>query len=260
MPDGAVGWVLTFLQTDLEGLTPTEWTLVALKWRPLSMRTGTDSAGWWHRKVAERKGYPTPRTIRRFPVAKKRRTFRPESWSVGTLLARRIHAFTFPQMTLAVVSRAGLRRGRDHLRERETQGEEFEYRFLQTFGPVRGLHSALPGMRQDLFSDQTRPAIYCQPAAKPRRGEKVARKPKSRSKETTEDRRGKKRERIEASPSAKAERAGGSVSEEGARPGTSATQSQARTLLWKLKADAREGKTLSQNKRRPNQSCSKITS
>ena len=28
MPDGA-GWMLRFLQTDLEALTPTEWTLVA---------------------------------------------------------------------------------------------------------------------------------------------------------------------------------------------------------------------------------------
>ena len=27
MPDGAVGWMLRFLQTDLEALTPTEWTL-----------------------------------------------------------------------------------------------------------------------------------------------------------------------------------------------------------------------------------------
>lgn len=31
MPDGAVGWVLKFLQTDLEALTPTEWTLVAFE-------------------------------------------------------------------------------------------------------------------------------------------------------------------------------------------------------------------------------------
>ena len=30
-PDGAVGWVLRFLQTDLEALTPTEWTLWAFE-------------------------------------------------------------------------------------------------------------------------------------------------------------------------------------------------------------------------------------
>ena len=31
VPDGAVGWVLKFLQTDLEALTPTEWTLLAFE-------------------------------------------------------------------------------------------------------------------------------------------------------------------------------------------------------------------------------------
>jgi hypothetical protein len=45
MPDGAVGWVLRFLQTDLEALTPTEWTLVAFEVAAFVDETGERYGG-----------------------------------------------------------------------------------------------------------------------------------------------------------------------------------------------------------------------
>jgi hypothetical protein len=82
MPDGAVGWVLKFLQTELEALTPTEWTLVAFEVAAFVDETGERFGGM----VAPESGWsvegvPTRRTIRRYPVAKKPRTFRRQSWS-----------------------------------------------------------------------------------------------------------------------------------------------------------------------------------
>jgi hypothetical protein len=53
MPDGAVGWVIKFLQTELEALDARRngrwWHLRS---RPLSMRRGSGMAGWWPRRVA----------------------------------------------------------------------------------------------------------------------------------------------------------------------------------------------------------------
>ncbi|MBK7418019.1 MAG: hypothetical protein IPJ44_02310 [Nitrospira sp.] len=54
MPDGAVGWVLRFLQTDLEALTPTEWTLVAFEIAAFVDETGSGMAGHGPGKWLER--------------------------------------------------------------------------------------------------------------------------------------------------------------------------------------------------------------
>ena len=45
MPDGAVGWVLKFLQMELEALTPTEWTLVAFEVAAFVDETGDRYGG-----------------------------------------------------------------------------------------------------------------------------------------------------------------------------------------------------------------------
>jgi hypothetical protein len=73
MPDGAVGWVLKFLQTELEALTPTEWTLVAFEVAAFVDETGDRYGGM----VAPESGW----SVEGVPNAKKRWTFRPPSWS-----------------------------------------------------------------------------------------------------------------------------------------------------------------------------------
>ena len=66
MPDGAVGWVLRLLQTDLEALTPTEWTLVAFEVAAFVDETGdryggmvAPESGWSVEGVPHAKNYQT---------------------------------------------------------------------------------------------------------------------------------------------------------------------------------------------------------
>ena len=66
MPDGAVGWVLKFLQTELEALTPTEWTLVAFEVAAFVDETGdryggmvAPESGWSVEGVPNAENYQT---------------------------------------------------------------------------------------------------------------------------------------------------------------------------------------------------------
>jgi hypothetical protein len=104
MPDGAVGWMLRFLQTDLEALTPTEWTLVAFEVAAFVDETGERYGGM----VAPESGW----SVEGVPHAKNYQTIpsRKEALDIQAAVLEQLElywhegytTFTFPQMTLVV--------------------------------------------------------------------------------------------------------------------------------------------------------------
>ena len=132
IPDGAVGWVLRFLQTELQALTPTEWTLLVFEVAAFV----DDVAGRYGGMVAPESGW----SVEGVPHAKIFQTIpsRKEALDIqATVLAQLENywsdaqaVFTFPQLTLVVV---GPGASSDDTATifvaAKRKAKEFEYRF-----------------------------------------------------------------------------------------------------------------------------------
>ncbi|MBX3121296.1 MAG: hypothetical protein KF784_19750, partial [Fimbriimonadaceae bacterium] len=133
MPDGAVGWVLKFLQMELEALTPTEWTLVAFEVAAFVDETGDRYGGM----VAPESGW----SVEGVPNAKNYQTIpsRKEAQDIQATVLEQLElywhegytAFNFPQMTLVVVSPGeGSDEAGTIFVSAKRKAKEFEYRFV----------------------------------------------------------------------------------------------------------------------------------
>ncbi len=131
-PDGMVGWVIRFLQTDLEGLTPSEWTVLAFEVASF-VDDLTDQYGGI---VATESGW----AVQAVPEGSKheRLPSRQEAITIQHTLLTQLQAywekaytaFTFPQLTLIVTMPGAFddKRGTVVVAAKQ-KIKEFEYRF-----------------------------------------------------------------------------------------------------------------------------------
>ncbi len=150
MPDGAVGWVLKFLQMELEALTPTEWTLVAFEVAAFVDETGDRYGGM----VAPESGW----SVEGVPNAKNYQTIQLELyWHEGYT------AFTFPQMTLVVVSPGeGSDEAGTIFVSAKRKAKEFEYRFVHLLAQSGDYIRRCPECAK-IYLAIRRDQLYCQP-------------------------------------------------------------------------------------------------
>ncbi|MFO0721721.1 MAG: hypothetical protein U0319_13355, partial [Nitrospira sp.] len=130
--DGEVGWLLKFIQTDLEALTPSEWMVLAFEVASfvddVANRHGEEIAteGGW--SVQSIPGERFRGTIPSSAEAKEVQTM--VLHSLENLWEKAVTAFTFPQFTIIVTLP-----GADHERKgnvfvaTKRKVKEFEYRF-----------------------------------------------------------------------------------------------------------------------------------
>ena len=202
MADGAVGWVLKFLQTDLETLTPTEWTLVAFEVAAFVDETGDRYGGM----VAPESGW----SVEGVPNAENYQTIpsRKEAQDIQAAVLEQLErywhegytAFTFPQMTLVVVSPGGFSDETGTIFVvAKRKAKEFEYRFVHLLAQSGDYIRRCPECAR-IYLAIRRDQVYCQPrcqnrvaARKWREGHKADRKTDGKIEQGKEDRHGKKR-------------------------------------------------------------------
>jgi len=130
--DGEVGWLLKFIQTDLEALTPSEWMVLAFEVASFV----DDVANRRGEEIATEGGW----SVQSIPGERFRGTIpsRDEAQEIQSMVLRSLEdlwakaaaAFTFPQFTI-IVTLPGL----DHERKgsvfvaTKRKVKEFEYRF-----------------------------------------------------------------------------------------------------------------------------------
>jgi len=165
MQDGAVGWVLTFLQTNLEALTPTEWTLVAFEIAAFVDETGDRFGGM----VAPESGW----SVEGVPNAKNYQTIpsRKEALDIQTAVLAQLElywhegytAFTFPQMTLVVVSPGSFSDEAGTIFvSAKRKAKEFEYRFVHLLAQSGDYIRRCPECAK-IYLAIRRDQLYCQP-------------------------------------------------------------------------------------------------
>ncbi len=164
-PDGAVGWVLRFLQIDLEALTPTEWTLVAFEIAAFVDETGDRYGGM----VAPESGW----SVDGVPQAKNYQTIpsRKEAQDIQTTVLAQLEfywhegytAFTFPQMTLVVASPGeGSDEAGTIIVSAKRKAKEFEYRFVHLLAQTGDYIRRCPECTT-IYLAIRRDQIYCHP-------------------------------------------------------------------------------------------------
>lgn len=130
--DGEVGWLLKFIQTDVEALTPSEWMVLAFEVASfvddIANRRGDEIAteGGW--SVQSAPGEKFCGTIPSRGEAREIQTMALRS--LEDLWEKAVAAFTFPQFTI-LVTLPGVdheRRGRVFVATKR-KVKEFEYRF-----------------------------------------------------------------------------------------------------------------------------------
>ena len=165
MPDGAVGWMLRFLQTDLEALTPTEWTLVAFEVAAFVDETGERYGGM----MAPESGW----SVEGVPHAKNYQTIpsRKEALDIQATVLEQLElywhegytTFTFPQMTLVVVSPGeGSDEAGTVIVSAKRKAKEFEYRFVHLLAHTGDYIRRCPECATIFFAIR-RDQLYCQP-------------------------------------------------------------------------------------------------
>jgi len=131
-PDGIVGWVIRFLQTDLEALTPSEWTVLAFEVASfvddLTDHYGGIVAtedGWAIQGVPDgSKHYRLPSRQEAIDIQRAVLTQLEAYWKKG------LAAFTFPQLTLIVTVPGAFHTDRGTIVvAAKRKIKEFEYRF-----------------------------------------------------------------------------------------------------------------------------------
>jgi hypothetical protein len=131
-PDGMVGWVIRFLQTDLEALTPSEWTVLAFEVASFV----DDLAGHYGGVVATESGWAVEAVPK--GTQHERLPSRQEALTIQKSLLAQLEAywekayvgFTFPQLTLIVTAPGAFDEQRGTVVVAAQQKiKEFEYRF-----------------------------------------------------------------------------------------------------------------------------------
>ncbi len=193
MPDGAVGWVLKFLQMELEALTPTEWTLVAFEVAAFVDETGDRYGGM----VAPESGW----SVEGVPNAKNYQTIpsRKEALDIQAAVLEHLELywhegyteFTFPQMTLVVVSPGeGSDEAGTVIVSAKRKAKEFEYRFVHLLAHTGDYIRRCPECATIFFAIR-REQLYCQPRCQNRVAARKWRE-SNKSGERKESHRGKK--------------------------------------------------------------------
>ena len=197
MPDGAVGWMLRFLQTDLEALTPTEWTLVAFEVAAFVDETGERYGGM----VAPESGW----SVEGVPHAKNYQTIpsRKEALDIQATVLEQLElywhegytTFTFPQMTLVAVSPGeGSDEAGTVIVSAKRKAKEFEYRFVHLLAQTGDYIRRCPECATIFFAIR-RDQLYCQPRCQNRvaaRKWRDSQKTDHKTAQRKEDRHGKK--------------------------------------------------------------------
>lgn len=193
-PDGIVGWVIRFLQTDLDPLTPSEWTLLAFEVASfvddLTDRYGgivATETGWEISAVPE--GPLEPRLpSRREAIAVQQavRTQLEAFWDKGCA------AFTFPQLTLIVTPPGAFHPNRGTVVVAAKQKiKEFEYRFAHLLAESGEYIRRCPECRT-IYLAIRRDQLYCRPRCQARVASRKWREAR-KTDERKESRRGAKR-------------------------------------------------------------------
>ncbi len=197
MPDGVVGWVIRFLQTDLEALTPTEWTLVAFE-----VASFVDDAthrygglmgiesGW------SVEGVPEATIFQTIPSRKEALEIQAKVLGQLERYWKEHHAvFTFPQLTLIVTpSGAPGAHKSEIVVVARRKAKEFEYRFAHLLAESGEYIRRCPECATIYLAircDQ----VYCHPRCQNRvasRKWREGRKTNRTTERRKEDRRGKK--------------------------------------------------------------------
>jgi hypothetical protein len=131
-PDGVVGWVIRLLQTDLENLTPSEWTVLSFEIASFVY----DTAGRYGGLVATQSGWaveavPQGDVRERLPSRQEGITLQRTLMTQLEAYWETAHAvFTFPQLTLIVTMPGAFDDKKGTVLVAAKQKiKEFEYRF-----------------------------------------------------------------------------------------------------------------------------------
>ncbi|MGB2726234.1 MAG: hypothetical protein WBC46_16845, partial [Nitrospira sp.] len=158
-------WMLRFLQTDLEALTPTEWTLVAFEVAAFVDETGERYGGM----MAPESGW----SVEGVPHAKNYQTIpsRKEALDIQATVLEQLElywhegytTFTFPQMTLVAVSPGeGSDEAGTVIVSAKRKAKEFEYRFVHLLAQTGDYIRRCPECATIFFAIR-RDQLYCQP-------------------------------------------------------------------------------------------------
>ncbi len=169
-PDGEIGWLLKFIQTDLEALTPSEWMVLAFEVASFVDDIGkrreekvATEAGWSVQSV------PGQRFLGTIPSRKEAQEIQEMVLaSLENLWENALTTFTFPQFTI-IVTLPGV----DHERKgsvivsTKRKVKEFEYRFAHLLVDYSGRIRRCPECQRIYLAirfDQ----IYCGPRCQTR--------------------------------------------------------------------------------------------
>jgi hypothetical protein len=131
-PDGVVGWIIRFLQTDLEALTPSEWTVLSFEVASFVHDIGDRYGGF----VATESGWaveavPHGDVHERLPSRQEALTLQQSLLAQLDAYWKTAHAvFTFPQLTLIVTPPGAFHDNKGTVVvAAKRKIKEFEYRF-----------------------------------------------------------------------------------------------------------------------------------
>mgnify|MGYP005607513667 CR=1 FL=1 len=167
--DGEVGWLLKFIQTDLDTLTASEWMVLAFEIASfvddVANRRGADiatEAGWSVRSIP---GEGFRGTLPSRGEAKEIQAM--VLGSLEKLWETAIAAFTFPQFTIIVTLPVGDERKGSVFVATKRKVKEFEYRFAHLLVDYSGRIRRCPECQRIYLAirfDQT----YCGPRCQTR--------------------------------------------------------------------------------------------
>lgn len=169
-PDGAVGWLLRFLQTDLEGVTPTEWTLWAFEVAgfvgELSDRYGgivATESGWSVQGVPNGDDHETiPSRKEALDIQSTVRAQLEQYWQ------QRQAVFTFPHLTLIVVPPEAFQTDAGSIVvAAKRKAKEFEYRFAHVLAQSGDYIRQCPECSTTYLAIR-RDQVYCHPRCQAR--------------------------------------------------------------------------------------------
>ncbi|MBA2485569.1 MAG: hypothetical protein H0V35_05630 [Nitrospira sp.] len=170
MPDGVVGWVIRFLHTDLDALTPTEWTLLAFE----VVSFVDDLADRYGGIVATESGW----SVEAVPQAKPFQTIpsRKEAVDIqATVLAQLENywhdsqaVFSFPQLTLVVLAPGAFPDDSGTIIvAAKRKAKEFEYRFAHLLAQSGDYIRRCPECAT-IYLAIRRDQVYCHPRCQAR--------------------------------------------------------------------------------------------
>ena len=162
-PNGEIGWLVQFIQRDLDALTPSEWMVLAYEVASFAEADGPNrhalpiaiASGWTVQAIpGETLEYTLPSRKEAMQLQITIRGHLEQMWQHG------IAPITFSDLTLMVIMPGAFHPRRGSILVSTTpKTKEFEYRVAVSSGVPCGAHPSLQGVPTDLSGGATRSTL-----------------------------------------------------------------------------------------------------